>query len=136
MKSRPMLGTVCGKRQISIKNKSGHWNSHVVKTRHDKPIWLLLKEYINSLDIGTQFTRFEAKIKIYSTQSVAKAMISKIGTEDNYMNHLCKIGILKKIKPGLCEKIQDVPQQLTVTKLKKLAYEQGWELWFKKPEDW
>jgi hypothetical protein len=136
MKKRKRGTVRTGGRLISIKNENGRWDVHKAKTRYGKTIWSLLIEYINGLDPGVQFTRGEVKMKIYSTYSVAKAMVSKIGAEDNYMNHLCKIGILKKVKPGVCEKIQNVPEQLTVTKLVKLASNQNWELWFVKPEDW
>lgn len=136
MKTRTKQGTIRGNRRISVMHENGYWGVHIVKTRYGKSIWNLLREYINSLDIGTQFSRLDSKLKIYSTLTVAKAMVSKIGTEDNYLNYLCKVGILKKVKPGVCEKIQDVPEQLTVTKLRKLATDQNWELWFVRPKDW
>jgi hypothetical protein len=136
MKTRTKQGTIKGNRRISVKNENGNWSVHIVKTRYGKSIWNLLREYINSLDIGTQFSRLDAKLKIYSTFTVAKAMVSRVGTEDNYLNYLCKVGILKKVKLGVCEKIQDVPEQLTVTKLRELATDRNWKLWFIKPEDW
>ena len=46
------------------------------------------------------------------------------------------ITILEKVKTGLYKKIRSIPENLTVTKLKRIAFQERWKAWFIDPKDW
>lgn len=87
--------------------------------------WFLLKKYINKLTVDQEFTRQELRNYIYLPN------IHIGSTLDTYIHALIIVNVVEKIKPGLYKCLRGIPDKLTVTKLKKLAYSKSWETWFK-----
>lgn len=46
-----------------------------------------------------------------------------VWTRDNYRRYLCKAGFLESIKLGQYRRIRDIPNSLTLTDLKTIAYD-------------
>ncbi len=72
-----------------------------------------LKEFINSFDNGEIFCRQD--ILKFNNKSWSSSI-------DNYRNYFCHARYLKTVGRGKYQKLQDVPEDLSLTKLLKAAY--------------
>lgn len=97
---------------------------HTVTTHEGKPIWTLMKEFINKLDNGSTFTVTDMINHIYTHE------IYCIGTPATYKNRLVVIGILECCSDGIYKKLRDIPDELTTPLLAKLSNQKTWESWF------
>ena len=104
----------------------------VIETRKKKPIWNLMKCFINyRANIGEKFTR-EAMLKyIYPDPNVCYYMRKNGNTVDSYRLLLSKVEIVKNTDElGVYIKLRDIPNRLTTTRLKKIAGDKSWKSWF------
>jgi len=106
-----------------------------ITTLGNNPIWTLLKKYINSLEIGRKFRRKNLLRSVYD-MNVSEALNHSQTSIDTYRVYITRLGCIEHVKRGVYKKIMDVPEQLTSSNAKKLAYEEKWKIWFMLPEDW
>jgi hypothetical protein len=70
---------------------------------------------------------------VYPTSNI---VWSKIHTLDNYRAYLIKIKVLDTTnKKGIYIKKSNIPKSLSLSQLKKIAYDNSWESWFIPIED-
>jgi len=105
-----------------------------IRTRDDRPIWNLLKEFINKKANNTTITRKELHRYVYSDPDIARYMLNNSITVDTYRINLTHIGILQKThKRGKYTKKRNIPPKLSTTALKNLAstvISGTWKSWF------
>lgn len=104
----------------------------VIKTRNNKSVWVLMREFINKrVMIGENFTRRNMITYIYPDPNVCHYMRSNNNTPDSYRLLLNKVGIVKNTdKLGVYIKLRDIPDKLTTTKLQEIATDKSWKSWF------
>lgn len=96
-----------------------------IRTHQDRPIWVLVKEYINSLLINQEFTRTQLLRAVYTTQ--ANGFSASI---DCYIGYLKIFGFLSGNGKGTYKKLYNIPEKLTTTALVRAACDQSWKKWF------
>ena len=97
----------------------------LVSTINDRPIWDLLKEYVNSLPTNHIFSRKEMLNKIYTANMQCTENVT-----DKYRRLLTIVNVLKIVDRGKYKKLRNIPVHLTTTQLKKIANPNSWESWF------
>ncbi len=104
----------------------------IIKTRKEKPIWDLMKYFINyRAEIGEKFTRKDMLEYIYPDPNVCYYMRRNGNTLDSYRCLLAKVKIIKNTDDlGIYTKLRDIPNRLTTTRLKKIAEDRSWKSWF------
>jgi len=119
------------RKYISVKTNDRYIKKEY-KIRENKNIWLLMKEFINiHVQTGELFTR--ATMLEYIYPDIANSIKNIINTADTYRCLLCNenIPILEATKKlGTYKKLQDIPMNLTTTKLKEIVTEKSWKSWF------
>jgi hypothetical protein len=82
--------------------------------------WSKVIEYINS---------FPDEKWTFTPLMVKEHVCNKGETISLYVNYLHKSGFLKRTGRGVYRRVQDIPENLTLTQLKKFAYPEGatWE---------
>ena len=116
---------------ISVKTD---WGYERVKyrTRDDRPIWELMKEFINErVQTGKLFKR--KNMLEYMYPGLGHEMCSLENTADHYR---CLLGndnvrILQATDTlGVYKKLRDIPDGFTTTRLKEIARDKSWRQWF------
>jgi hypothetical protein len=100
--------------------------SKLITTIDDKPIWDLLKEYINSMPMSYTLSRIDIIRSIYNINHVYVSL----RTLDNYLYELRAVNVLKRVKSGKYQKLRDIPIKLTTSQLMKISNKSSWESWF------
>lgn len=100
--------------------------SKVLSTIDSKPIWDLLKEYVNSMPMGCTLSRIDMIRSIYNINHVYVSL----GTLDKYLYELRAVNVLKRVKSGKYQKLRDIPNHLTTSQLRKISNKRSWESWF------
>ena len=95
---------------IKIVNEYIYRIKHIPKDIYTKSNWNIIKEYINSKNIGDLINRTKYIEEVNEYLAVTSF--------DMYCNRLCKISILKRLKPGNYEIVKQIPKTITTTKLK------------------
>ncbi len=90
---------------------------------------VLFKEYVNKLDINETFTRLELFKSIY-VKEVAIATIRYQSTIDQYRRWVSMGGCLKIIGYGKYKKLKNIPEYLSISKLRKHVYCNNWKSWY------
>jgi len=116
---------------VSIKNNQLIRHGYHIISKDNKPLWELMKEYINDhIKIGNKFTRKDMLNYMYPNIG-RDDMCYITNTPDTYRWLLVKVKILKVAnKPGIYIKLQNIPDKLTTTELKKIASDKSWREWF------
>lgn len=87
-------------------------------------LWNKLIYYINSKNINEIIERKKI-IKILELTPTSQ------NTFDTYRMVLCQIGVLEVVKRGQYKKVKNIPKTLTISKARKLAYDEPhWKQWF------
>ena len=88
-----------------------------------------MKEFINTrIKVEEKFTRKNMFNYVYSESF---NVWSKVHTLDNYRACLMKVEILDVTdKKGIYIKLQNIPEDLKLNKLKQIAYDHTWRKWF------
>ena len=94
-------------------------------------IWKRLREYINSMDVGTIFTR-KQMIKELVDPDLRKGHQLTI---DLYRVTLDRVGFLEHVERGKYKVISHIPD-IAISRITRVAYKEKWKVWFLKPEDW
>lgn len=81
--------------------------------KQSKNFWFDLIQTINSLDVNEQFTRNELRKKFISRSEI---------TLDCYRNYLTQAKFIKWIRPGVYQKIKNIPSDISEKSVKKIAY--------------
>ncbi len=109
------------------------WHEKVVyRTRNNKSVWDLVKNFINyRANAGEKFTRKDMLKYIYHDPNVCQYMRTHNNTADNYRLLLTKVNIVKTTDArGIYTKLRNVPNRLTTTRLRKIAADKSWKSWF------
>ena len=116
---------------VSIKNDQLIRHGYHIISKDNKPLWELMKEYINDhIKIGNKFTRKDMLNYIYPNIGSDDMCYIK-NTPDNYRCLLTNVEILKATnEPGIYIKLQNIPDNLTTSKLKKIVADKSWRKWF------
>jgi hypothetical protein len=82
--------------------------------------WSKTIEYINS---------FPNDEWVFTPMDVKDNVEKSTNTISLYVNYLHKAGFLKRANRGVYRRVQDIPSDLTLSKLKKFTYPEGatWE---------
>lgn len=105
-----------------------------VRTIDGKTIWGLFKSFLNNLKDGSEFTRREMLHAVY-VEDAAKALTRVQTSLDQYRRFITILGFLGHPKRATYTKLQDIPDFLTISTAKKVAYDRTWKSWFIKLED-
>jgi len=94
-------------------------------------LWELFKQFINSIPVGSDFTRKDLLYALYTRES-AEAIRAKETTPDQYRNRCCHVGLIEVIGRGKYRKLHDIPEKLTSSHLSKSAAiysSRTWRMW-------
>lgn len=127
-------GVNCIKNQRIIYKKDGKYVHLFIKTHDRKPIWDLLKAYINNLKVGAEFSRTDLLKCIY-VPPLEKALAGGQTTVDMYRRYITINGFLSHTGHAKYKKLKNIPENASIHKLKKHAYDRSWRSWYIKPED-
>lgn len=122
---------------ISIK-KDDRYKRVKYKTKTGKNIWRSVVDYINNIENGKVLTRRSLHHGVFDVD-VANHLLSggDVSTIDTYRNLLMNTGFLKKTDTlGIYEKIKNIPDTATITKLQKFCSCKDWKKWFIPFEEW
>jgi len=95
-------------------------------------LWSLTVTYINNVKINETFKRQELfnGIRNLKTRFFYQCVIHE-PTIDTYRMWLTSSEFIEKTEnPGVYKKLQDIPEDLTITKLRKYLYGDSWKKWF------
>ena len=111
-------------------------HSHAIRIRSHRgeSIWSLLKNYVNSLEINTIFNRNDLLSCVYIDE-VVKPITACQTTVDQYRRYITKAEILEKVAWGKYKKLRNIPEHLSIHKLKNHVYGRNWKQWFILLED-
>lgn len=90
--------------------------------------WDTTRTYINSLPIGTIFTRRQLYTKIYGHEG--DFLVRFECAIDHYRRYLTIINCLEIVGHGKYKKLKDVDLRLTPTNIQKICYDKSWRSWF------
>lgn len=124
-------GVNCKRKQIiGVLQDDDHYKMTRIHSKEDKPLWNLVVEYFNSLEIGQQFTRTDLLEHTYET-NVTKAMKGRMTTVDTYRAYLRKLGFLSHVGNGVYQKELNFPKGLTLTIIRSAVKDMStWKGWF------
>jgi len=128
-------GVNCKKQQL-LMLEPGMLHSHAIRIRSHRgeSIWSLLKNYVNSLEINTIFNRNDLLSCVYIDE-VVKPITACQTTVDQYRRYITKAEILEKVAWGKYKKLRNIPEHLSIHKLKNHVYGRNWKQWFILLED-
>lgn len=104
----------------------------------EKSLWQTVVDFINSLPKDKEFSRKELHYAVYEYET-AKHHLNKgdVSTVDSYRGLLCKTPYVETTKrPGRYIKKQNIPDEATLTKLRKFSSCKDYKKWFVPFEDW
>jgi len=128
-------GVNCAKKQIIVGNKVDNvYQQFRIHTKGDKPIWSLLKTYINNLKVGEEFNRNDLLSCVYVNE-IVRFMLGCQTTVDQYRRFIIITGFLSHTGYAKYKKLKNIPENASIHKLKKHAYDRSWKSWYIKPED-
>lgn len=96
--------------------------------------WNTFKNFVNNLEDDQIFDRKYMFRQIYGINEGSK-LVKREDKLDHYRRYLVICGILEHVKQGVYKKKLNIPINLTVTRLVKVAYGDKWKRWFIAPED-
>ncbi len=128
-------GVNCKKKQLlPLKPGMLHSQAIRIRTHRDESIWSLLKNYVNSLDTITIFNRNDLLSCVY-VDEVVKPITTCQTTVDQYRRYLTIGKMLERVSWGKYRKLKNIPEHLSIYKLKKHVYSHDWRIWFIQIED-
>ncbi len=121
------------KQLISIKINN-EFQLFRIHTKGDKSIWFLLKKYINNLKVNEEFTRTDLLSCVYIDEIIS-GMKACQTTVDQYRRYITINGFLSHIGYAKYKKLKNIPENVSIYKLKIHVYDKSWKSWYIKPED-
>jgi hypothetical protein len=129
-------GVNCEKKQLlTLKPGMYHEQAIRIRTHRNEPIWHLLRSYINNLDRNALFNRHDLLSCVYTIEVVEGGITACQTTVDQYRRYLTLAKVLDRVGMGEYKKIKNIPENLSVHKLKKHVYGSTWQTWFIPIED-
>lgn len=129
-------GVNCKQQQLlTLKPGMYHEQAIRIRTHRNEPIWHLLKNYINNMDVNTLFNRHDLLSSVYNHEVVEGGITACQTTVDQYRRYLTLAKVLDKVGRGEYKKLKNIPENLSIHKLKKHVYGPGWQTWFIPIED-
>lgn len=122
------------KKQRTSYKADGTYIYLFIKTHDEKPIWDLLKTYLNNLKVGEEFNRTDL-LKCVYVSPLEKALAAGQTTVDQYRRYITILGFLSHIGHAKYKKLKNIPEHASIHKLKIHAYDRTWRSWYIKPED-
>jgi hypothetical protein len=123
-----------GAKYISVKryrNQKWLWDRVEIRTIDCRPQWHLFKEYVNSLNVGTCFSRKDLFRAIFFPEDAADTMRGHESTVDHYRLYCTHLGYLEHVSNGLYRKRFDIPLNATCKLIETFAYNaRQWRKWF------
>ena len=104
-----------------------------IRTIDDRPIWSLMKEYINSLDVNQIITRKNLLVAVYGNLGIYMSRYPS--TVDGYTRCIKIVNCIEKFERGKYRKLKNIPIDLSISKLKKHVSGNNWKTWFIPIED-
>jgi hypothetical protein len=105
------------------------------QTLEDRPVWPLLKEFLDTIKIGERFTREEKLDYIYTTKHRA-SLDSYVTNADLYRRYLINIGFVEFVRSTVYLKKYNIPKNASLQLIMKYSYpKKSWKNWFIPPED-
>jgi len=101
-------------------------------------LWGLTVAYINNVKINETFKRQELfyGIRMLKTKFFYQCYLNEL-TIDTYRMYLTSAEFIEKTgTPGIYKKLQFIPDDLTLVKLRKYLEEKTWRKWFIPREDY
>jgi len=97
----------------------------------DKTLWQITKDFItNEVEVGEIFSRKSMFCYAYP-ETHAQKNKGKIHTIDNYRALLTKVEIITATrKPGMYKKLREIPTDLSLGRVRKIASDHSWKRWF------
>ena len=97
--------------------------------------WEKFRDYINSIEIGSEVKRQEMLFHVYEKRS-AWTGYSRMTTIDNYRKALSRLGILPTVRRGVYRVDHHIREDISFQKIKDRAYGPvDWREWFIRLED-
>lgn len=129
-------GVNCKKKQL-LMLKPGMIHSQAIRinTHRGESIWSLLKNYINSLETNDIFNRHNLLSSVYTHEVVEGGIIACQTTVDQYRRYLTIGEMLERVAWGKYKKLKNIPEHLSIHKLKNHVYGRDWKTWFIPIED-
>ena len=108
-----------------------------MKTRNNKPIWELMKQFINIKKENQQIRRIEFFKFIYQDDIIVKFMLNCKNSIDTYIGYLKAAKFLTTVSRGIYIKTHNIklPKKLSVKMIREIAYGDQWKSWFIPLED-
>lgn len=113
---------------------NGQYGYLFIRTHDDKPIWTLLKSYVNNLKTGEEFNRRDLLACVY-VPPLVKTLRGAQTSVDQYRRWITINGFLSRSGWGIYKKLKNIPENASIHKLRKHAYDGSWRSWYIKPED-
>jgi hypothetical protein len=125
------------KQQKLLVLKPGMYHSQAIRirTHRGESIWSLLKNYINKIDVNTIFNRTELLSCVYVHEVVVGGITACATTVDQYKRYLILAKVLESENWGTYKKLRNIPEHLSVNKLRDNVYAHNWKTWFIRIED-
>ncbi len=128
-------GVNCKKKQLlPLEPGMLHCQAIKINTHRGESIWSLLKNYVNSLEINTIFNRNNLLSCVY-VDEVVKPITACQTTVDQYRRYLTIGKMLERVSQGEYKKLKNIPEHLSIHKLKNHVYGDSWKTWFIPIED-
>ena len=94
-----------------------------------KSQWNILRDLINSIEIGKTMTR-QHMLKTIFSQTTSGGSAKYGYTVDVYRRYLAMIGILEIVSRGVYEVKNHIKLNASISQIKKSAYSRDWREWF------
>ena len=124
---------------VSVEQENGRYKRvEFIKNDNSKTAWKALVDFVNSLSDDSIFTRKEIHHAVYP-QEIADEFLRRrsVTTIDSYRALLCKTPYVERTdRPGEYRKIQHIPKEATMSKLRKFAGCKDYKKWFIPFEEW
>lgn len=129
-------GVNCKKQQL-LTLKPGMYHSQAIRirTHRGESIWSLFKSYINKLEDDALFNRRDMLSCVYVHEVVEGGIIGCQTTVDQYRRYLTIAKVLDRVGRGEYKKLKNIPEHLSIKKLKNHVYGDSWQTWFIPIED-
>lgn len=129
-------GVNCKQQQLlTLKPGMYHYQAIRIRTHRGESIWSLFRSYINKLNDDNLFNRYDMLSSVYTHEVVEGGIIGCQTTVDQYRRYLTISMVLDRVGRGKYKKLKNIPENLSVFKLKKHVYGSTWQTWFIPIED-
>jgi len=127
-------GVNCAKKSLIVHKTNNNFIRYEIRTHDNKTIWSLLKNYINNLKVNEEFNRKDLLSCVY-VHPLENILCGCQTSVDQYRRYITINGFLSHTGHATYKKLKNIPENASIHKLKKHAYDRSWRSWYIKPED-